>query len=121
MSAAAPQNTFDHMIGSGAFQWSWWLNLEVTGETDDTGTVSDDWAAEITCEDGNGGRVTRTIGHKEVMAAARKVMAELPRYASQSLARECSHLVFDADSADFDAPLADELLQFMVLGEIVFG
>lgn len=121
MKTATPQDTFDHMLGAGAFQWSWWLDCQVTGETGATGTVNDDWTAEITAETGDGGKATKTIDHKAILRACRSVMAELPRFASQDLARECRNLIFDADAADFDAPLADELLQFMVLGEIVFG
>ena len=55
------------------------------------------------------------------MTAARAVLAEPPRFASAGLVRECSHLLFNNDETDFDAPLADELLQFMLLGEIVYG
>jgi hypothetical protein len=55
------------------------------------------------------------------MKAAREVMAELPRFASRTMQGECANLVFNADSTDFDAGTSDELLQYMVLGEIVFG
>lgn len=121
INTATPQDTFDHMIGSGAFSWEWWQNVKVTGTQPDGGDATDDWEAEITADDGNDGTVTVTIGHRDVMKAARAVLAQPPRYASTLLARECGHLVFNADETDFDAPLADELLQFMVLGEIVFG
>jgi hypothetical protein len=123
INSATPQDTFDHMIGSGAFScgWSWWLDVKTTGTKPNGYDADDDWAAEITADNGNGGKAVKTIDHKTVMATARKVLAEPPRFASQGLQRECSHLLFDNDETDFDAPLADELLQFMVLGEIVYG
>lgn len=123
INTATPQDTFDHMLGSGAFSagWSWWLDVQTTGLKENGYDATDEWTAAITADDGNGGTVTKTIDHKTVMAAARKVLAGPPQYASTGLARECSHLIFDNDETDFDAPLADELLQLMVLGEIVFG
>jgi hypothetical protein len=123
MNTASPQDTFDHMIGSGAFScgWDWWLKVSVTGTEPNGYDATDAWQAEITADDGNGGQVTKTIGHQAVMTAARAVLAEPPRFASAGLVRECSHLLFNNDETDFDAPLADELLQFMLLGEIVYG
>lgn len=121
MNTATPQDTFDHMLGSGAFGWDWWLKVETTGIKANGYDAEDNWTATITAEDGDGGQVTKTIDHKAVLAAARAVLANPPRHASTLLTRECSHLLFNNDETDFDAPLADELLQFMVLGEIVFG
>lgn len=121
ISAATPQSTFDHMLGSGAFQWSWWVEVKVTGTKPNGYDATDDWTAEITAEDGNGGTVTKTIDHKTIMQAARAVLAQPPEQVGALLQRECSHLLFEADAADFDAPLADSLLQFMVLGEIVYA
>jgi hypothetical protein len=48
-------------------------------------------------------------------------MKARPEYASDALVRECRNLIFAADEIDFDANSADELLQVIVLGEIVFG
>jgi hypothetical protein len=120
---ASAQDTFDHMIGSGAFSsgWDWWISVNVTGTEPNGYDATDAWKAEITADDGDGGRVTKTIDHETVMNAARAVLVSPPRFASAGLARECSHLLFNNDETDFDAPLADELLQFMVLGAIVFG
>jgi len=122
MRTATPQETFDHLMGAGALQYGWWVEYKPTG-VDADGTVTGDWTAELTCETGDDDPASKTavISHQVIMAAARKVMAELPQYASETMQGECAHLVFDADAADFDAGTSDELLQFMVLGEIVFG
>jgi hypothetical protein len=103
------------MIGAGAFQWSWWTNVETT--LDET----PDWTATLTIDDGDDGEVTKTINHKIVLAAARKFFSRPPKYASSSAIRAAKDLIFDHDNADFDAASSDELLQFIMLGEIVFG
>ena len=118
VNAATPQDTFDHMLGSGAFScgWDWWLSVNITGIKPNGYDAEDGWTAQITADDGIGGQAAKTIDHAAVMKAARAVLVTPPRFASTLLTRECSHLLFDNDETDFDAPLADELLQFMVLG-----
>jgi len=115
MKSATPQDTQDHMLGAGAFTFSWWRKAVITGED------TPDWSATLTIEDGNGGLKTEVINHHLVLAAARKVIQHKPEYASNALVRECLNLVFNGDEADFDAPSSDELLQVMTLGEIVYG
>jgi hypothetical protein len=109
---ATPQITQDHMLGSGALTFSWWRSADIQGMD------TPDWQTVITCENGDGGETTTTVTHAVVMAAARKVLASRPQYASDAFVRECRNL---GDEADFDACTADELLQFIVLGAIVFG
>lgn len=121
MKTATPQDTFDHMLGSGATMYSWWLNVEITGLKPNGYDVVNDWAANITAEDGDENEVTVTINHALVLKTARAIIKDHPQYASDALIRESRHLVFDADETDFDACSADEFLQVMVLGEIVFG
>jgi hypothetical protein len=115
MNPATPQDTFDHMIGAGAFQWEWWHGLRVTGED------TPEWTATVTIDNGDDGEVTKTIDHKTVMAAARRFMSNPPKYSGDAARQACRDLVFNRDEADFDADSADQLLQFIVLGEIVFG
>lgn len=121
INTASPKDTYDHMFGSGALSYSWWLDTKTTGVEGGTWKVSPDWSVEVTADDGNDGRTTVTVNHAEVMKAARKVLDTPPKYSSDALAQECRHLIFNNDETDFDANSADELLQFIVLGEIVFG
>jgi hypothetical protein len=115
ITTATPQETFDHMIGAGAFQWSWWTRLEtVNGDTPD-------WIATLTIEVGEDSEVTKTINHEIVLAAARRFISKPPKYSSADAMRACTDLIFHGDNADFDAASSDELLQFIMLGEIVFG
>jgi hypothetical protein len=113
---ATPADTFDHTLGTGALSYSWWVRSVTNGSP-----VQPGWEVSLTCEDGNGGTRTAAISHETVLAAARQVLAARPKYASDALVRECGHLLYAADCTDFDAPAADELLQFIVLGEIIFG
>ena len=121
IKTASYQDTFDHMLGAGALGYEWWHAVDTTGVEPNGYDATPEWSAKITADNGDGGEVTTTINHKAVLKAARQVMASPPKYASDALVRECRHLIFDADETDFDACSADELLQFMVLGEIVFG
>jgi predicted component of viral defense system (DUF524 family) len=127
--SATPQETFDHMLGSGATSYTWWVYVKMLKVIEEG--VSNDWEAELTCENGEDATTTTTINHESVMKAAREILrkylsdeVELGRSVDQvphTVIRECAHLVFDADETDFDADSADCLLQLMVLGKIVFG
>jgi hypothetical protein len=119
MKTATFTDTFDHMLGSGALQFSWWRGCKVTGAPN--GEPTEAWSAELTAEDG-AREHTATINHAAVMRAARAIMAgKGGEYVSDATKRECKALVFDADDCDFDAATADEVLQVIVLGEVVFG
>jgi hypothetical protein len=116
MKSATPQDTQDHMLGSGALTWSWWLKADVTGED------TPDWAVTLTCETGDeSGTATAAISHAAVMTMARQVIRTRPQYATSETIENCRNLVFNADETDFDACSADQLLQMLVLGEIIFG
>lgn len=126
MKTATPQVTQDHMLGSGALSWSWWQSATVAGAD------TPEWAATLTCEDGNGGTKTMTVNHALVLKTARYVVAnvgktlrtprgsEYPAW-SRQLERECWNLLTDPDDSDLDACVADELLQLAMFGEVVFG
>lgn len=120
INTASPQDTYDHMFGSGATSYSWWLGTKTTG-VDGSYRAADDWSVQVTADDGNGGETTVIVNHAAVLRAARQVIKAQPKYSSGVLLRECKHLIFDNDETDFDAASGDELLQVIVLGEIVFG
>ena len=101
--------------------YSWWLNVDITRLKPNGYDVVPEWSAEITAANGDGGEVTVTINHAQVLKTARAIIKDHPQYASDALIRESRHLIFNADETDFDAVSADEFLQVMVLGEIVFG
>ncbi len=115
IKSANYQDTFDIVIGSGSLSYEWWHRAEVWNEDTDI------WAVRLTADSGNEGESTVVINHALVMKTARAIIESTPKYASSALLRECRNLVFNSDEVDFDACSADELLQVMVLGEIVFG
>lgn len=114
MNSATPQDTQDHMLGSGALSWDWWRN-EVTVNAD-----TPDWESVLTIE-GEDENISFTIRHSTIMRIARKIIRNKPEYASDELVRQCRNLVFNADETDFDASSADELLQVTVFGKVVYG
>lgn len=120
MSAATPQDTYDHTFGTGATLCEWWHDARTAGVADD-GTVTDDWSGRVTCDTGSGGEITLTVTHEVIMRAARQITRTHPAYVAQATAAECRNLLWHADDADFDADSGDQLLQVAVLGEIVFG
>jgi hypothetical protein len=116
---ATPQDTWDQIFGSGATNYPWWLKIKFTGVHD--GKVEPDWSCEVTCDDGMDDRKTTVVNHAVIMKAARYVISHDIQFMGQAAKRSCRNLVFDADEADFDAVSANNLLQYIVLGEVVFG
>jgi hypothetical protein len=123
MKTATPKDTWDHTIGAGGLQYAWWLECKRVKGVSDAGDAADDWEYEITADDGDDGEKTVTVNHAAVMRAARKMASKdctIPGV-GQIAKREARNLIFDADAADLDACAADEVLQVIVLGEVVFG
>lgn len=120
VTAATPQDSYDHTFGTGATGYEWWHQARPAGVADD-GTVRDDWQVRVTCDTGNGGEITLTVTHEVIMRAAAAITRTHPAYVGQATVRQCRNLLWHADDADFDADSGDQLLQVAVLGEIVFG
>lgn len=118
---ATPQETFDHVFGSGATQYPWWLGTAAVGDFRMSDIDQpDNWQVEVTAENPDGNEnVSKVVDHKLVMRAARKLSGRNTLHVP--LEHECRNLVFDADACDLDAPLADCLLQIIVYGEVVFA
>lgn len=132
MNSASPQDTYDHMFGSGATSFDWWLKVRALNHDASALEQPEDWQVEVTADDGNDGTKTVIVDHKLVLKTARYVLANRGRMLttarggsypawSHALERECSNLVFRGDEADLDAGIADELLQLAVLGEVIYG
>lgn len=122
MKTATPQDTWDHTFGACGTMFSWWLDEKHSGVSA-SGDVQPGWTVELTIEDGEtGDPVTKTVDHATVLKFARKIASrEITKFVGQRTVRECQNLVFRADEADFDSALADELLQVVMLGEVVYG
>lgn len=132
IKTATPKDTYDHVFGCGALDYSWWLKTEQARCGVDE--VADDWEVTVTAEGGDDGHdVVVKVNHKLIMRKVRYVVAnkgkknrtangrtEYPAW-SAALERECCNLMFDADEVDIDAAVGDELLQLCVLDEVIYG
>jgi len=133
---ATPQDTFDHMMGAGALGYSWWCDLHAVKAADINGNVYNEWEYLLTAETGrdDDSIKTATINHAVIMDAAKKVVVshigppwatgsekDGLRFMGDACISNCAALLFFPDEVDFDAASSDELLQYIVLGEIVFG
>jgi hypothetical protein len=120
--AVTPEQTDTIFLGSGADSYSWYWDATV--RTDDTGwtfTFRDGAEDEEHPEQGK----AYTLTHKDVMRAARKIVAkggQQTAKVSDECVRECRTLVFkDPEDCDFDADTADQVLQVAAFGAVVYG
>jgi hypothetical protein len=115
MKSATPQDTQDHILGAGALSFDWWL------KADTKNFDTPEWECTITGGEGDSDDKTVVVNHAAVMKAARAILKKSPPYVTSALIRECRNLVFNVDECDFDANSADELLQVVVFGEVIYG
>lgn len=132
--AATPQDTEMHFIGSGAIgEYWWWFDISlsypivgrVAGED-----VPDDWSITGTFGDVDDDTAKAfTVDHASILRAIRAIakldpMAEAParKYVSGWVIKECRTWVFKGpDECDFDAAMADEVIQYAVAHSVVYG
>lgn len=123
MQKISAQNTYDHIIGSGALSYGWYLPVEIPDDPESTG--ADTWMLRFKelDDDGETGREF-TVTHEDIVRAIRKLAGKDGadvRYLTSVCRQECRHLLFDRDAADFDSATADEVIQFAVFGQIIYG
>lgn len=117
--AVTAQDTYDIFIGSGALAYSWYQDIA------EGSTEADPWSVTFTEDGDNGPEGEHTISHKTVMRAVRRIAskdgAEI-RALAPAVRKECQALVFKGpDDVDFDADMADQVLQVAAFGEVVYG
>ncbi|MCI2423054.1 hypothetical protein MOQ72_37120 [Saccharopolyspora sp. K220] len=121
MYEVSPQDTASHFIGSGALDYSWWGIMSAYGiaQLD----VPDDWYVVLVDEDepGEAVRVDHTVILKAVNTLARTAKGNCPEYMRQSVLRECGVFIKDPEGADFDADMADQVLQYIVFGKVIYA
>lgn len=121
-----PEDTCSHFIGSGALQWSWWEVKKSHGI--DQLNSPDDWFVDLVeLEDAVDEQygVEVRIDHKVIMRAVNKLTRtgkdNRPEFMNADVLRECSKFIKDPDDADFDADAADQVLQYIAFGKVVYG
>jgi hypothetical protein len=122
---ATPQDTYDQIIGSGAFTYPWYITFHQTGIDIDGEVIITGWSVDIEVEDPDNDdkTIVFTVSHQSIVDALDVIAYSKtpPDEVSDSLIIEAHALLYDPDNADFDAALADEVLQVMAFGGVVFG
>lgn len=132
MKKATQQDTFDHIMLSGATGYEWYRRSKRNAAADAayaTGLGESDpdrvngW--EVVYEMGDPDQdswALVTVSHKAILAACRKIIsADRPKYVTDSAVHNARALLFDPDAVDFDANTADEVIQIIAYDSIVFG
>lgn len=122
MPEITSQDTGDVFIGSGALSYSWWELVEMQGISHPDN--ADDWHVTVTVLDDDTPGKRYTFNHAEIMKAVRKIAAgRVPGLPSDGITvRECRTFIFDGpEESDFDAESADNVLQVVAFGEVVYG
>jgi hypothetical protein len=124
---ATPQDTESHFIGSGALGWEWWSAMEFT-YSPSANPAPDDWS--LTGIAGCDGEFPNeiTLNHDFLLRAIRKIARMKvgedygnSYYVSKSVYQECKTWVFKGpDACDFDAPMADEVMQLAAFGVVTY-
>jgi hypothetical protein len=125
-SPVTPQQTYDHILGSGALQWEWfWQHQDTTGYDSETTNVTPDWSETWTMYDGDhddSDHVTTVkFDHQNICAAIVKIAAGEVIQVSGECEKQCAQFLVDPDYADFDACSADEVLQVVAYGHPVYS
>ncbi|WP_439377852.1 hypothetical protein [Amycolatopsis lexingtonensis] len=124
MAKFTARDTNTHFVGSGALGWEWWQVLRETGNALGV-EVADDWSLTIRdVGDGEEGEEF-VLDHKALSRAvntlARTALDKRPEYMSEQTIRECRAFISDPDEADFDADTADQVIQYVAFGKVVYG
>jgi hypothetical protein len=122
-----PQDTFDQIIGSGALTYPWYVTYAVTGVDKSGDVYITGWSVDIEIENPDGDETLAfTVNHRAIVDALDVIStAHLTGVriegVSASVFVDAHYLLNSPDYADFDASMADEVLQVMAFGDVVFG
>jgi len=111
-------------FGADATSYAWWDVADAHGafEMDEP---NDWWVDLVIMGDADYGEVMgrKTVSHGVLMATIADIAengSEI-RGLAPDVQQECAAFLDDPDDTDFDADMADQVLQHAVLGEVVFG
>ncbi len=126
---ATREDIHDHIIGSGALTYSWyWETLRYKPVTFN----DDDWNVTLLMDDPEypDETISAYLDSETILDMARNLVndtgigehGESANYkVSQDCRRQCELLFEDPDEVDFDADTADQLIQCIAYGEVVFS
>jgi hypothetical protein len=127
MPTITPDDTATIFIDSGALEeYPWYVELESHGVGDAGTNTDDDWTVTFTpydpISDEKSERVT--LNHAKIMTAVRTIARGDAKGLNPNgpVRKECQTLLFKGpDQTDFDAPMADCVLQFATYGDVIYG
>lgn len=120
MARITPQDTETHIMGAGATQYGWYLGSDWNYEYGDDLDAPDDWERTYEMEDPESeGTIIVTVNHDALMITIRKI-ASGEGGTNRTCIEECKRFLADPEDADFDAYSADEVLQVLAYGRVVF-
>jgi len=124
MAEATPRDTCMQIVGSGAFDYSWYQTISYNEAASQKEGDYVGWEASLGMEDPlTDETLHRPLNHETVMKALRALASKdnPPKYATSAARVNARRMFTDPDDADFDAASADEVVQIAVYGEIFFG
>lgn len=121
---ATQQDSEIHIMGSGCVEaYSWYVRAQrnfVYGG--DEFTAPDGWSYDLTMESGESTPdKTVIVDHDKIVDAMRLIADGNVHNVSTECERACTAFLHDPEDADFDACSADEVLQVLAYGEVVYG
>lgn len=122
---ATPQDTEIHFMGSGVLSYGWWEDMQPIYNAAVT-NAPDDWSFTGIAgyaEDREEFPDKVTFNHATISKAIRKITRKGSELGvSQTTVSECMDWIFKGpDDCDFDAGMADEVMQIVAFGTVVYG
>jgi hypothetical protein len=114
-----PQDTYDHIFGSCFDVYDWWGPVESDWDRQEAAPYG--WSVTVPVLDGDNNWRDVKVSHFIILGAMLRLAEGDVMYASESVALDCGEFLKDPENADFDAATADEVMQMVTLGEIVYG
>lgn len=115
---------YDHIIGSGATGYSWWVTVELN--FDNSADAPENWEMRGTiggsAEEGDTYRTYRINADLLRVVMIAIGTGRVPGIDYDSLtAQQCRLLDTYPDAVDFDAAMADTVLQVAADGAVIYG
>lgn len=132
---ATEQDTESTFFGSGGLTYSWWRIGKECRYQENSYTAVDGWEWEIKIEDPRAQFewITVKLNHALILKAVRAISRlklsrdsdaalKANKYMGDHVIQECRTWVFKGpDACDFDAGMADAVLQWACIGEVAYG
>lgn len=119
-----PQDTYSIFIGSGALTYPWYEMIAFNNMSEDIDPL-DDWSVTFALprefEENEG--VRYELNHAGIMKAVHQIVRGKAKgvHPNGLVRKECRTLLKDVEDCDFDADLADCVLQVVAFNEVIYS